>query len=318
MLSLLALIATAFAADGYYDTASIAAASATFTNANTLQTTYADVSGRSAAIADALNDYQVSLDLLGGAAPVGDQEHLDGLKRQFSREQATLQGFVGDLIDEFDGTFVAAMERAIASNDGTAAECEARVAVGRQLPGMPSRTEVNPDCTGEDLNDSIAAAMDEDPALAPAVDALMAREWPRLNIPQAQRSATVGTVAVPVLPFAERVMTDTLRRIERADDDARLPVEAALEDGTDASETARLREQVVGIESQIAGLRNTSFLPVWEAATKRFNKGIRKGGPQVGWCANPSFFGGCTVPMLDDAGWRAVADHNKVRKAARS
>jgi hypothetical protein len=183
---------------------------------------------------------------------------------------------------------------------------------------MPSRTEANPDCTGEDLNSSIAAAMDADPALAPAVDALMAREWPTLTIPQDPRPATGGTAVVPVLPFAERVMTDTLRRIDRADDEARLPVEAALEDGTDASETARLREQVVVIEGQIAGLRNDAFSPVWAAATKRFDKAIKRGGPQVGWCANPAFFGGCTIPMLDNGDWRAVADHNKVRKAARS
>ncbi len=317
MLSLLALVATAVAADGYYDTNSIAAASTTFTNANTMQTTYADVSGRSAAIADALNDYQVALDLLGDAAPNGEQAHLDQLKTTFAREQATLQGFVGDLIDEFDGTFVASMERAIAANNGTATECEGRVAVGRQLPGMPSRTEVNPDCVGEDLNASIAAAMDADPALAPAVEELMTREWPALTISQEARTATGGTAVVPVLPFAERVMTDTLRRINRADDEARLPVEAALEDGTDASETARLREQVMVIEAQIAGLRTDAFMPVWTAATKRFDKAVKKGGPQVGWCANPAFFGGCTLPMLDDADWRAVADHKKVRKAAR-
>ncbi len=318
MLSLLALVATSFAADGYYDTTSIAAASDTFTNANTLQTTYADVSGRSAAIADALNDYQVALDLLGEAAPEGEQAHLDGLKTKFAREQATLQGFVGDLIDEFDGTFVASMERAIAANEGTATECEARVAVGRQLPGMPSRTEVNPDCTGDDLNGSIAATMDADPALAPAVDALMAREWPQLTIPQEARAATGGTVVAPVVPFAERVMTDTLRRINRADDEARLPVEAALEDGTDPSETERLRAQVVVIEAQIAGLRTDVFLPVLTAAQKRFDKAAKKGGPQIGWCANPAFFGGCTIQMLDDAAWRAIADHKKVRKAARA
>lgn len=318
MLTLLALVATAFAGDGYYDTNAIAAASETFTNANTMQTTYADVSGRSAAIADALNDYQVALDLLGDAAPEGEQQHLDQLKAEFAREQATLQAFVGDLIDAFDRTFVGSMERAIAAHDGVVVECEGRVAVGRQLPGMPSRTEANPECQGEDLNATIAATMDADPTLAPAVDALMEQEWPTLTILEEARPATGGAAAVPVLPFAERVMTDTLRRIDRADDDARLPVEAALEDGTDPSETERLRQQVVAIEEQISGLRSEAFAPVGAAATKRFDKAVKKGGPQVGWCANPAFFGGCTIPTVDYAAWRTVADHNKVRKAARS
>jgi len=317
MTLLLALSLSAQAQDGYYDTTSIAMASEVFTEANALQTQYAEVSGRSGAIATALNEYQTALDLLGPAAPEGQQEHLDDLARRFAREQATLQAFVDTLITDFDGTFTAAMERAIAAHDGTATECEGRVAVGRQLPGMPARTEANPDCEGEDLNATLAAAMDADPELRPAVVSLMATPWPTLTVADAPQPPTGGAVTVPVVPFANEVLSDTLRRIERAEDEARLPIDAALEDGTDDAETARLREQVSRIEAQIAGLRHNAFAPVMAAAAKRFAKAEKKGGPEVGWCANPAFFGGCTVPLLDETAWIMVANHKKVQKAAR-
>jgi len=317
MSLLLALAMTASAQDGYYDTTSIAMASTTFAEANTLQTRYAEVSGRSGAIATGLNEYQTALDLLGPGALDGQQAHLDALKAEFAREQAVLQQTVDELITAFDETFVASMERAIAAHPGQAVACEGRVAVGRTLPGMPARMQDNPDCTGEDLNARIAAAMDADPALGPAVTALMERPWPSLTIPEAPQAATGGTAAVPVIPFAKDVLSDALRRIDRAEDDARLPIEAALEDGTTEAETERLREQVVGIEAQIAELRLETFAPVQAAADKRFAKAQKKGGPSVGWCANPAFFGGCTVPMLDDSAWRAVARHSKVLKAAR-
>ena len=184
MLLIFGLFSAALAADGFYDTTSIAGESEVFTNANAMQTTYAEVSGRSGAIASALNEYQSALDLLGTAAPEGQQAYVDELTAQFTREQSQLQDFVGTLIDNFDGAFISAMERAIANHDGTAVECEARISSGRQLPGMPSRTQENPDCVGENLNPTLAAAMDADPELQPTVDALMAQEWPTLTIPE--------------------------------------------------------------------------------------------------------------------------------------
>ena len=308
------MIVSAFAADGYYDTASVAASSEVFTEANTLQSQYADASARSSAIARALDDYQVALSLLGDDAPPDQQAHLDALTAQYAQEHAVLQRFVSGLVDDFDQTFTASMDRAIAAMDGTIVECEGQVAVGRQLPGMPVRTEANPDCTGEDLNASIAAAMDADPALRPAVTSLMATPWPVLTVPEAPQAATVGDRAVPV---ARELAADTLRRVARAEEEARLPIEAAVEDGTDPAEEERLRAEVARIEAQIAAHYRELFAPVQEQADKRFAKLGKRSGETVGWCANPAFFGGCTTPALEEATWQSVAEHPKVVRAAR-
>jgi hypothetical protein len=314
ILSLLASVALADDPVGFYDEDSIAAASATFRRANDMAETFREAAARTGAVAAALTEYQVALDLLGPDAPASDRAALASLEASFAREQEALQGFVDETVDAFDGTFRAAMERALVAHPGEELRCEGRIAAAPPLPGLPVRTRENPDCAGADLNAAIAAAMDADPELEAAVDALLARPWPGITVAaEAGEAVGEGARAIPVLPFARHTLGGLLGDVARAQEEALLPVEAALEGDPDPAELERLRVRVDAIEAEVAARLGGAFAGVRAAA----ERAAAREGASLAWCARPEYLGGCALPAAPAAEVASLARDKRVAKAAR-
>ncbi len=92
--------------------------------------------------------------------------------------------------------------------------------------------------------------------------------------------------------FLRPLVTDELKRIDRADEDARIPMEAAIEEGAYKEELAELVEEGRAITAATAAARAELAEPILEPAAKRWSK-LRKGEPMPTWCANPANLGGC-------------------------
>ncbi len=108
-------------------------------------------------LAVALRHYREALDLLGDRVPQAERERLEAIEKSFHRQEAELQAFADALVGDFDGAMRGAMERAAASY-GEAMRCQGQIAAGPRVPGMPVKTQKNPECQGRDLNADIAAA----------------------------------------------------------------------------------------------------------------------------------------------------------------
>ncbi|TNE84320.1 MAG: hypothetical protein EP330_29315 [Deltaproteobacteria bacterium] len=287
MISL--LLATALAG-GTFHPDDIAAQSEAFARASEAAPKYEEAEADSRMLAQALTTYEENLDLLGSRAPEGARERLDTLRTTYGREQAELQSFAGALMEDFDTVFTAAMERAVAAYPD--AQMCARTVRKAGLPGMPGKEEANPECQGDDLSADIAKAMDGDAQLAAQVDELLAREWPTMTSPEdAQAPIGASERWVTVDRFFGEAAGETLRAIRQADEDARLPIAAALEEGKDpASQLDAARK----ITEQTAAKRAALAAPFWAAIDKAVAKRVKKGNDPIAFCANPVELGGCT------------------------
>ena len=283
------LLTTTALAGGHFHPDAIAGQSKAFARAAEAAPAYEAAEGTSQSIARALESYESNLDLLGERAPAAERERLDQIRTTWGREQAELSDFASALMEDFDMVFTAAMERALEAHP-EARMCEATLRES-SLPGMPAREKSNPDCTGEDLNPGLAAAMDADPALASQIEELLSRSWPAMTTPDQPQPAIGDTGSwVAVDRFFSEAATPALKAIYQADEDARLPIAAALEDGADpASQLDKAR----AITEQTAARRAALAAPVLAAADKLASKLTRKGQPSISWCANPIAFGGC-------------------------
>lgn len=304
------LIASALAS-GTYHPDDIAAQSEAFARAAEAAPVYEDAEAASRMVSSSLATYQQNLDLLGERAPAAEKERLTALWTAYGREQAELEGFAGALMEDFDMVFTAAMERAAAAYPD-AVMCERSVRK-RGLPGMPGKEEPNPDCQGEDLSPTIAAAMDADAALATQIDELLARTWPGITAPSDAVSPIGGEGPwYTVDGVFERGAKAQLKAIDRADDDARLPIAAALEEGADP---ASQLEAARAVTAATAAARAALAAPVLAAIDKASAKREKKGQPAIAWCANPMSLGGCTGEPAGAAATDALIADKKVAKA---
>lgn len=283
-------------AGGTFDPNDIAGASKLYAEAGgSAGQTFQELDDRQSSIAGALRDYQQALDLLGERAPAAERERLDALEKEFNREQAVLGAFASTMMEDFDLEFTAAMERAIAAEGGDLVQCERMVASGPSLPGIPQRKSENPDCKGEDKSPAIAARMDADPALQKAVGEILALEWPALTIAEApQAPVGGGSQWLGVTPFFQRHLRQALVRIQQADEEAREPFWAAIEDGATKEERQQLLDKARQIDQVTANARRDLAAPILAAVDEATAKLVKKKKAEpTGWCANPALFGGC-------------------------
>lgn len=287
-------IPLAHAAPGFYHPDDIAGLSARFAEASKAGVPFEERSRKAEGVAAGLADYRLALDLLGARAPEAERARLAELDKRYAREVAVLDKFAGAMMDDFDAEFTAAMDRAIKAFPG-AKECVAEVPIGRPLPGIPARTQKNPDCVGEDLNAKVAAAIDADKALATAVAEILRLKWPEVTIDAAPQ-APIGGAARWADPVALlRTGADrALDAIDRADAEKRDAFAAALEDGATIEQKKALVEQAKAVTAETAARRAALAGPVLAAADAEAAKWAKKGEPATGWCANPAMFGGCT------------------------
>jgi hypothetical protein len=107
---------------------------------------------------------------------------------------------------------------------------------------------------------------------------------------------------------------DAVRAIDRADDEARVRIDASLEDGADAAELKALEADGQAIAAATRTRRAELAAPVLAAADAALAKWGKTDGA-TGWCAQPKPLGGC----LGDDVTREVVDRlledKKVAKA---
>lgn len=315
---LYALLSTALAAPvGYWHPQDLAARSERFAEANdAAASTYEEVARRSDTFARALRDYRVALDLLGDRADPLERERLEALEKEFNRQQAVIRAFADTFVEDFDTEFSAAAERARAALGGTIEECRGTVEDGPRVPGIRPRTKPNPACKGDDLNAELARRVDTDAELKAALDEMLALEWPQLKLDVRFVSPVGGGERhVSVLGLFQEAAPDALRAIEQADDRARLPFEAAIEEGATPDQLAAKVAEARKITEQTAAKRAALAAPVLDAADRHFAKAEKKGEVPTGWCAQPQVLGGCTThDETDPLVPRLLAD-KKVKKA---
>ncbi len=289
---LLALTASALAG-GFYHPDDVAAASQRFAEAQTqLSGPLEERQGAARTLSAALRQYREGLDLLGDRAPAEQIRRLQEMETDYLRQFNALQVFADDLIMDFDGAFTSALERALAAHPD-ATECQARIAVGPRVPGMAGRTQDNPACEGPNLNEAIGKAIDADAELATALPGIVGRSWPNLGLePQAVDAVGNGQRYVSVRNLMVAGAADALRAIDRADDDARVAIDAALEDGADAAELKQLEAQGQQVAADTRAKRSALAAPVLVAAEAALAKWGKTDGATA-WCAQPRPLGAC-------------------------
>ena len=309
---LIALLTLASADDGYWHPNDIMPISAAFRQINEgALAPFDERNGRAEQIGNALERYQQGLDLLGDRASDEEQARLDELEKTYRRERAVLEAFANTFVADVDETFQQAVERALATAGENAVICEREIATGPRVPGMRVRTQPNPACTGTDLNETIAAALDADPKLQADIDEIMALEWPAFTV-EAQPVPPVGDAGrhVQVYPLFRKGAPKALRAIRNTEDDGRLEVQAAIEQGAEGGDLDKLKTLSDQLAARSAATRASLSAPVLAAAEKAMEK---SGG--LAWCAAPPLFGGCQGDDQSDELIGRLLDDRKVAKA---
>lgn len=313
---LLLLLQVALAAPArHYDPADIATASEAYAAASARSgAALAEAQGKMSANSAALVDYRLALDLLGERAQPSQREELAQLERDWRDQTRAAQAFVNGVIDDFDAAFLAAVARATVAEGGAWSECAREVEAPPPFRGAPPKRSPNPDCTGEHASDRIAARIDADKALASELDAILARPWPTLGLHAAPAQPTGDAPRwIPITAFAGALYADRLRAIDQAEDQARLGVEAAIEEGDAAAQLDALKREVAEIRRATAQSRAELIAPATSAAEVSWSKAAAKGAPATGWCAKPALLGAC---VGEPAPLEPLLADKRVRKAA--
>lgn len=301
------------AADGHWHPADLAPLSQQFMRLNEGAIgPFEDRSRKSNQMAAALDSYEASLDLLGVAVGSPERERLSAMRVQFGREQAQIEAFANTLVADVDETFLSAVDRALAQVEGTAQKCASEIPSGPQVPGMRPRMEPNPECTGDDLNATLAQMLDADAELLANVEEILSLEWPDVTLPS-EPQAPIGDAAdwTWVWPLFTQGTPNGLRRIEDEDATARLPFQAALENEPTEAELASLREQAKEVDAQTSSSRTALAAPIVAAADKSLLKAKRP----TSWCANPPLLGGCNGNDVTTETVGFLLEDKKVAKA---
>lgn len=265
-------------------------------------------------LAAALREYQEALDLLGSRAPAAERERLEGLQHEFQRQHAVLQQFADELIADYDTVFMSAVERAVVAR-GEVVQCAAELRQGPSLPGVPSRTVPNPECTGENLNASLASTVDADPALEAGLADILSRPWPTLALESAQQAPIGGGERwLSVRDLMVAGVRDRLRAIDLHDDEARDRIDAAIESGASTEALKALGPEADRIDAETAAARAALAAPILAAAEKRMAKKWAA-EPATGWCANPVPLGACTGTDASRELVGRLVDDKKVKQA---
>lgn len=319
MITVLIALSTVSSANatGYYHPADIAAQSDQYARATEVASSaFSKAQERTGAMSHALAQYSQNIGLYGAATPstLSGREH--ALTVVFNREHAQLAVFTNAMMDDFDQTFLSALDRQVTAHTGELTICEATVAIGRALPGMPTRQKENPDCVGSNLNEVLATAMDADPILIADIDEIIALQWPTISINNAPDSAVGnGDGYLHLGTIMNQHFGQSLARIEHEDEAARLPIMAKIEQGATKAERQAMIAQAHAIDADTAAKQAALAAPIIAALNTANAKRQKKGSAAVAWCLTPAILGGCIGEDVTDTLMPTLLDIRKVEKA---
>lgn len=302
-------------AGGNYHPPEIAAKSKVYTKAaESAGQAFRDRSSDVEVMAAALVEYREALDLLGSRAPQAELDRLAAMQKQFNRDRAVLEAFANTMMQDFDDEFSAALSRSLPAD---AVSCRSQIPTGPALPGIPSPMEENPDCTGENLNTSLAAKLDADAALSAAVTEIIALEWPTVR-PEPVAQAPIGSAErwVSVQPWFRALIGSALKKVDAADESERLEFYAALENKPSPEQMKDMLGSARALTKRTASTRATLARPTL-AAIDTWNAKKAKKNLDFSWCANPEILGGCTGTDATGEVGKVAATDKRVVKSTR-
>lgn len=301
MLLLLSVaLAPALAGEAaYYHPDDVAVKSAVFTGlSEKLVPAYDDLESRIAQVGAALGELERGVALLGDAAPAELVDWSKTTRRTMTGRYLQVRKHMSLLQEDYGRVFMAALERALpavgASYDLT--EC---------TQNIMSRTK----CVGVNLNAPLAAKLDADTTLISEIADIQSVPWPELVMESNAWTpvALTGTTRyVSVTQLAGALMPSAL--------DARLiTLEenlASLGDALDEGDKDALAKAEAFKAAYLAGLAADGA--VLRAAVQA--SVTRSGLGDVGLCANPALFGGCTGEDASKAVLAQVTTDKKLQK----
>jgi hypothetical protein len=178
MSPLLLLLGAALAGPAYYHPDDVAARSARFAEAaQAMGPRYESVSEQLNKLGRALGSLEVSMGLMGEAAPVELRAWAQQVRKEGTARHIQTQRHLDLLQDDYGKVFGAALERALPplSKGRTVSTCG-----GGGVAAMMGRKT----CAGEDLNPALAAAIDKDAELARHLAEIQGLNWPVVELPQ--------------------------------------------------------------------------------------------------------------------------------------
>lgn len=303
--------------DAHYHPDHVASASTLFAQVSEASApVFEDRQGTAAVRAAGLRAWSLGLDLLGDRAPAPEREALAASRKAFFRDQAVISAFASDVMTDVDTAFSEALTRALDA-EGGAAWPVCRETASRGLRMQPRLGAAPPptDCPGDDRSEALAARIDADPLLQRAIASLTTADWPAFSPLPGPGEATPGTGALDVVDALRRHAKDALAAIEAADDAARLPIDAALEQDLSGDARDALRAQVAKIEATTRARYGSLASPVLAAVDAVAARLAKRGGPTPAWCARPASYGGCDTPTMAANAEEALWTHSSVRKA---
>lgn len=303
---------TALAANaGYYHPDDVAGASALF---NQSAEWAGDAFGRAqdevSRLGASLSSLELGVGLLGPDAPPALQAWATDTRATGLQRFLVVQGFVNQLQDDYTGAFEASLRRAL-TGLGRSGVVVCQASAPRFGPGGGSSRA----CEGENLNATLAAAMDRDSTLKAALDEIQNRAWPDLSMPSTPQAV------VPMTGDAAYIRADALAKaLWAARLDARTEAledaQAAYEEQLDAGDKEALAASEA-LKAAYLGELAADGVALREATTAALARAAKKGRApdRVGLCANPASLGGCPGEDVTDAALEVLRADKKLVRA---
>ncbi|MEC8423481.1 MAG: hypothetical protein VX000_06865, partial [Myxococcota bacterium] len=213
----------------------------------------------------------------------GFDEWATAQRKTVTGQYLRVQRHVDLVQDDFGGVFSGALQRALESDGALLEECSK----GSGVQALMRRQAA--DCPGDDRSGTLAAALDADKTLQTSVAEILAIPFPELGIEgRAWAPATITGTArwVSADALARRFASSALDRQTESLANRLAPLEARIAGG-DAAAVEEAAVARAAYEAALAAMGDT----VLGAAAPALQKA---GMGDVGACANPTSFGGCT------------------------
>ena len=258
-----------------------------------------------------LENLEIGVALLGDQAPEPLKVWSESAQETVTVQYLTVQHHVDAIQDGYAQVFGEALQRAIDAQTGhTIVQC----ASGGSLNAMLRRSSAG-SCEGEDLNATLAAALDADATLRSELTGLTGLEWPIIGLEEQQQEvvAITGTGRdVNVAALANALIGDLLDRRLEAFEDALAPLEDDIDDG-DEDALARATTLKSDYEARLAADGAALITAVTEAVGRA---GKKNNTDNIGLCANPARLGGCGGEESTSAVYDLIREDRKLQKAA--
>lgn len=304
MLVILGLSTALAATPGYYLPDDVATKSKVFASTSAeMMPRFESAQTTISSLNKALNELELGVALSGKSAPEGQPDWAQTTRRALTVQSIKLQRFLNLLQTDYSNVFSEALTRSLPSLSGTytLSECG-------NTGVMAQFKKTN--CEGEDLNDDLAALIDQDAKLQAELAEIHGLVWPEIVV----EKKTWGVI--PLTGSKQYIQLSSLAAkyfgTQLANHEASLV--AALDPLTEKLESkdAEAIKQAGVLKDQWREGLGTSGV-AWQAAIK---DGLTRAGlGEVGLCGNPGYLGGCEGEDVTDKAIEALGADKKFLKA---